>query len=262
MNISEMLGDSFRYAISDYQKFLIFGVIVVLANLQIIFSNWAIENYIVIISSIISLIFSFVFLGYLVSMVRDTINNIDEMPDLDFGSNIVEGIKAIILTIVYYIIPFIITILVAILTGVFDSSLKIYSIAMEGFASNTTDLQAYILTNVPQTTFETLFISMVITIIVGIILFIIFSIFSTIGFARFAKYKSLSEGLSIGKVFDDIKTIGIGRIIGWIIVLIIIAFVIGFIIGILNMIPYIGVILSYLVGYTYRRNRAPSRCGC
>lgn len=51
-------------------------------------------------------------------MVRDTINNIDEMPDLDFGSNIVEGIKAIILTIVYYIIPFIITILVAILTGV------------------------------------------------------------------------------------------------------------------------------------------------
>lgn len=85
---------------------------------------------------------------------------------------------------------------------------------MEGFASNTTDLQAYILTNVPQTTFETLFYLNGHYYYCWNYFIYYIQYFSTIGFARFAKYKSLSEGLSIGKVFDDIKTIGIGRIIG------------------------------------------------
>lgn len=39
------------------------------------------------------------------------------------------------------------------------------------------DLQTYLFNTIPQSTFETLFISIVITLIVGIILFIVFSIF-------------------------------------------------------------------------------------
>ena len=85
MNISDMLGDSFRYAISDYKKFLIFGIIVLLGNLYSVFQNWSLNGAILLIGSIVSLIFIFVVIGYLVNIVRNTINNVDELPELDFG---------------------------------------------------------------------------------------------------------------------------------------------------------------------------------
>ncbi|KZX13982.1 hypothetical protein [Methanobrevibacter oralis] len=68
MNISDMLGDSFRYAISDYKKFLIFGIIVLLGNLYSVFQNWSLNGAILLIGSIVSLIFIFVVIGYLIAV--------------------------------------------------------------------------------------------------------------------------------------------------------------------------------------------------
>ena len=186
--------------------------------------------------------------GYLVNIVRNTINNVDELPELDFGNNILDGIKAFILIFIYYIIPFIITLLVATLTGGLFAGIEILSVAFGAIENNVADLQTYLFNTIPQSTFETLFISIVITLIVGIILFIVFSIFSSIAFARFSKYESLSEGLNFGEVFNDIKTIGTGKVISWLILLIIVIIVIGLIVGILNLVPYIGIVLGFLLG--------------
>ena len=40
-------------------------------------------------------------MGYLVNIVKNTINNVDELPKLDFGNNILDGIKAFILIFIY-----------------------------------------------------------------------------------------------------------------------------------------------------------------
>ena len=64
-----------------------------------------------IISSVLGLIgviASLITLGYGVSVVKNAIIKSDEIPDFDLQTNIVDGLKMAVISIVYYIIPFVI----------------------------------------------------------------------------------------------------------------------------------------------------------
>ena len=54
--------------------------------------------------------------------------------------------------------------------------------------------------------------------------------------------------MNFGEVFNDIKTIDTSKVISWLILLIIVIIVIGLIVGILNLVPYIGIVLGFLLG--------------
>ena len=65
---------------------------------------------------------------------------------------------------------------------------------------------------------------------------------------RLAKYDEIGEALNFKEVIGDIKEIGIGRYIGWYILLLVISIVLGFILGLITAIPYIGILIAFLVG--------------
>ena len=104
-----------------------------------------------------------------------------------------------------------------------------------------------IVSTVPPEVWSGLFAGLGVTVIVAVILFFIFGIFQQIGLCRLAKYDSFGEAFSFGKIFEDIKEIGVLRLIGFLIVLAIIIFILGFIISLIGSIPYVGLLIVALI---------------
>ena len=208
MSLTEIFTDSLKYPFSDMTKFCILGVIMAISSLGSLDLG---NETLTLILGIIGLIASIIAGGYGVSIVKNAIIRSDEIPDFDLQTNLIDGIKMIILAIVYYIIPFIITVIIAFASGFFNQ----------------------------------------ITVIIGIILLVIFTLLLYMGVCRLAKYNSLSEGVDIPEAARDLKRIGIGKIIGWMVLLIVIISIITFISMILTSIPYIGFLISAFLVSTY-----------
>jgi len=239
MKIEEIFKDGLKYPSKNWKIVLTLGLLTIIANIVLIIpaigislNNVGFSGIILTIFSIISLIINLIIVGYSFSIIRDTVNNIDTVPELDIGSNIVNAIKILLISIAYYIIPLIIIILVAIATGAFDNLAQV--IALSGGAISN-ELAA------------NLFVSFFTVMIVGIILLIIVALIETIGIARFAEKGNMKAAFEFSEIFNTIKKIGWGKYIVWYILLCIIIFIIGFIIGIINLIPIVGVIITLLV---------------
>lgn len=220
MSIGEIFSDAIKYPFNDITKFVIVGVIALIASLTSVIASFGVDSSaITAIASIISLIFSIVLLGYGISVIKKGIENSDEIPDIDFRKNITDGIKAIIIEIVYFIIPIIIAVLVLGVGGLVGAGLDhvVMGLGLSG--------------------------------LVVVIIFIIFAIFETVAIARFADTDDLGAALSIGEVIADVQRIGILNIILFVIVAFIIIFIASLITGLIGQIPYVGVIIaSILIG--------------
>lgn len=91
--------------------------------------------------------------------------------------------------------------------------------------------------------------SLWITIIVGIILFIIFGLAAFMAECRLANSENLMYSLNISEALGDISRIGIGKLIATLIIIAIIAAIIRLIVGgLLGLIPYVGEILTGILG--------------
>lgn len=240
MGITESIKYGFSYATSDYQKLLIFGIICILASLSSVVIGFGIKNNesLFAVTGIIAFIFSIVVGGYRLSVLKKNIEGESDLPDLNIKDNFIDGIKLIVLEIVYYLIPAIITILIAVITvGASIASLG-------GETLNSTANETALLNPAFLGTFLTGF---AIVIIVGIILFIIFAFFEFMGASRLAKTGSLSEGLSFKQSYADAKSIGFGPLLGWIILVGIIIFIITLIGSLITLIPYVGALITALI---------------
>lgn len=177
------------------------------------------DSFLVIIAFIISVLFSFVMAGYSLNVLKNGIDNSIEIPEFDFANNFVDGIKLLVIYIVYFIIPTVITIALLFIFGAIEAGLD----KMVG--------------------------SLGIWTVVAVILFIIFGIFGTVAQARFAMSNSIGNALSIGEVFDDVKRIGIVKILIFLIVVSILLIVYGGLLGIVTVVPIIGtIIIDILLG--------------
>ena len=183
-------------------------------------------------------------------MIKGGTEGDDTLPDFDYVKQFVNGIKALILDIIYFIIPAIITIIVASATGLFTSFTKIVYISIDAMSKNANNLTT-IMAAVPKTTMNTFTNALTITLIVAIILFIIFSLMSLTGLVRFAKTGSGTEGLRFRQILRDMSKVGLIKIIVTLIVIYIIAFVLSLIIGLIGLIPYIGVFIGIFVGVPF-----------
>ena len=218
MGLGDIISDSVQYPFSDIQKFLIVGVISLFSGLSSLFGNWGIDSFILItLAGIIGLIFTLMLSGYSISVTKYAINHSSQLPDLDFQNNLIDGIKALIISIVYFIIPIIITLIFAIITGAIGAGLNQLVAGLGVFA------------------------------VIAVIVFIFFAIFEIVALARFADTGELGEALNIGEVIEDVKKIGIGKIILFAIVSVIIIIIASLIVSLLGIIPFIGILIAQLI---------------
>ena len=227
MNLREIIMDAIKFPISDTRKFLIFCALIIIMSLSTVLPSYGVkDNTLSLILTLVTLIVAIIVLGYCVEVIKSGADGDDTLPDFDYVKQFVNGIKALILDIIYFIIPAIITIIVASATGLFTSFTK-------------------------KTTMNTFTNALTITLIVAIILFIIFSLMSFTGLVRFAKTGSGTEGLRFRQILRDMSKVGLIKIIVTLIVIYIIAFVLLLIIGLIGLIPYIGVFIAIFVGIPF-----------
>lgn len=218
LSLVEIFSDAIRYPFSDITKFLIVGVISLLAGLSSIVNSFGIDNSAIsLVAVLITIIFALILSGYGVGVIKKGIQHSDEIPDIDLVANLVSGIKVLIIGIVYFLIPIIITFILLVITGTIGATLDNVSAGL-GFGT-----------------------------IIAVILFAAFAILETVAVARFADSEELGSALSIGEVIEDIKRIGIVEILAFVVVAVIIivaAFIISVLIG---LVPYIGAIIGTLL---------------
>ena len=248
MNLREIITDAIKYPISDTRKFLIFCVLIILMSLSTILPSYGFNNSTLsIILSIVTLIVSFIVLGYSVDVVKGGTEGDVTLPDFDFVKQFVIGIKALILEIIYFIIPAVIVIIIASASGLFSSFTNIIYTSIDAMANNTSNL-TMIMAAIPKSTMNTFTNALTITLIVAIVLFIIFSLMSFTGLVRFAKSGSGIEGLRFRKILKDMANVGFVKIIVTLIVIYIISLALAVVIGLIGLIPYIGVFISIFIG--------------
>ncbi|MDL2247038.1 DUF4013 domain-containing protein, partial [Methanobrevibacter sp. OttesenSCG-928-K11] len=235
----DIFKESLVYPTKNWDKLLILGVLIIIANLVTVMATIGIElqsidsmGIILGILAIVGLIISIIVGGYSFSIIKDTINNLDTLPEFEFLTNFVDGLKVFVVSIVYYLIPTIITLIIAYLTGVFDNIVKILP-----YVNGTT---------VPETLITNLAISSSVTFIIGIILMIIFTLLLTIAIPRMADKDSFGEAFAFKKIFNTIGDIGWGNYIVWYILLVIILMVISWITALITFIPIIGMIIALI----------------
>ena len=249
MEFGEIFRDAIKYPFLDYQKLLILGVLYVLINVPTILGQFGFRNGAVsIIFFIVFLVLNLIILGFTLDVIKNAVNLNDEIPDFDWTKNFVDGIKYLLVAIAYYIIP---TIVVSII-GFASLSSFFAAIGEKGWkAISSATSPDVAISAIPAHAWSSLATGLTVTLIVGIILFLIFAIFKTVGLCRLAKYGSLDEAFKFGEIIDNIKEIGILRIIGFLIVLIIMVTILGMVIGFLSIIPYVGIIIGYIVGNSF-----------
>ena len=203
MGLGDIISDSVQYPFSDIQKFLIVGVISLFSGLSSLFGNWGVNNFIIItLAGIIGLIFTLILSGYSIRVTKYAIDHSNNFPEFDLQNNLIDGIKSLIIAIVYFIIPIIITAILAVITGAIGAGLNQMIASLGVFA------------------------------IIAVIVFIFFAIFEIVALARFADTGELGEALNIGEVIEDVKKIGIGKIILFAIVALIIIIIASLIVSI------------------------------
>lgn len=218
MSIGDILSDAISYPFSDITNFLIVGVLAVLACISTVLAPFGIDGGITgAIVAIIGFIFSLILSGYSVDVIKKGIESSNDFPNIDLQENLVNGIKAMIISIVYMIIPTIIAIVLLFIFGGIGAGID-HIFASLGLAS-----------------------------IIVIILFILFGIFEIVALARFADTKELGEALNIGAVIEDAKRIGFLKVILLVVIIMIIVLVASVIIGLFALIPVIGTIIATLL---------------
>ena len=251
MNLREIIMDAIKYPLSDTRKFLIFCVLIILMSLSTILPSYGLKNdTLTLILSLVTLIVSFIVLGYSVDVIKGGVEGDEILPDFDYVKQFVNGIKALILDIIYFIIPAVIIIIVASASGLFTSFTEIVYASIDAISNGASDF-TMIMAAVPQSTMATFTNALTVTLIIGIILFIIFSLMAFTGLVRFAKSGSGIEGLRFKQILKDMSKVGFVKIIVTLIVIYIIAFALAVVIGLIGLIPYIGVFIGMFIGIPF-----------
>jgi hypothetical protein len=85
MNLREIIMDAIKYPISDTRKFLIFCVLIILMSLSTVIPSYGVKNSTLdIILTLVTLIVSFIVLGYSVEVIKGGTDGGDTLPDFDF----------------------------------------------------------------------------------------------------------------------------------------------------------------------------------
>jgi len=210
MDIGDAISDSIKYPLSDFGKLLILGIILIIP------------------------IVNFIGAGYFIRAMKASLVGISELPSFDDAGNLfVDGLKVLVVSIVYFIIPIILMVIAWILT-IFGNSAIYYN--NYSYADPTYGIIALALMG-----------------LAGLLEFIIIP-FLLVGLANMAYNDSeLGAAFRFSEIMSMIREIGWGEFIIWYIVLIVFLAIMGVVlwflafIGILLLFILIGIILLPLL---------------
>lgn len=211
MDIGEIISDSIKYPSQDWKKIIILGILIIL--------------------SIYLIIPIVLVMGYFFRILKSSIAGFDELPDFDeWGEMFIDGLKMFVVQFVYLLIP-----LIVIFVGAW-ASIASMSVTASGNVAN-----------------PNLFLGLMGgTAIIGFILAIIFQLIGSIAVANMALNDSeFGAAFRFSEILELISMIGWGKYIIWYIVMIIIGIVFMVIASVLQIIPFIGMIIATLVVYPY-----------
>ncbi|MDO5832847.1 MAG: DUF4013 domain-containing protein [Methanobrevibacter sp.] len=266
MEITEIIKDSFMFPANNLKALAIYIAITFVMGIIFaggIFSGIGAQNsalYAVLsfILFIIAILVGFILSGYEIDVIKTGIDFEDLAPDFDWKADLIRGIKAVIVAIVYFIIPAIITLIVAFITNVPGNIVSVTQyINQTALNANGTVVANSVLEMVPDSVMSGLVGSVSITLLVATILFIIFSFIQVMANSRLANTDSLGEALNIPEAFRDITRIGVGKVIATLILVFIIALIIGAILSaVYQQVPQLSIlniiVTPYLMFFTNR----------
>lgn len=266
MEIIDIIKDSFMFPANNLTALAIYiaitFVIGILAGIGAAVGALAANSgaFVIVaaIMFILALVVSFVLAGYEVDIVKTGIDLEDVAPSIDFKNDLVRGIKAIIVAIVYFIIPAIITLIVAFLTNVPGNVVNVMGYVNQTVAnSNGTVVANTVLEMVPKDVMGNLVGSLSITLLIALVLFIIFSFFHYMANARLANTDSLGEALNIPEAFKDLSRIGYGKVIATVILMVIIVSaitgILSFVYGKIPMLSILNIIVTPFLMFALNR---------
>ena len=217
MDLGKIVVSSFKYPFRNLRKLPVLFLLFIL--ISVIPIGMVYDNRCVTIIGLVAF-FAFVLIvpGYLLSIVKSGFLGSGMMPSFDFGANIYDTVRLLVLRLVYMIVPVL----------VFFTVLSFGSSSMELL-------------------YEWKILSFLLSISFGFIIvvvtFIIFEVLLFFAKARLAYLNSLQEALMINKVVDDIRNIGIFNIIKWVIIMVILMSVFYFVASWVMSIPYVGFLI-------------------
>lgn len=205
MDYGNMVGESFDYAkeavVGKWNKWLMLVIATILLGLPL--------------------------MGYAMKVLRGE----KPAPEVaDWGTLFIDGIKYLIVTLIYAIPVIIIAFLV-----IGAGAVAVMSSAGPDIMAGDTPA----MTSTMMAGFGAIAAGLIIVIILAVII----SLFEMIGIVRFARTGSIGEAFNFSQILATIGKLGWGSYILALIILGITAIIFGFIVSILMMIPIIGVIL-------------------
>ena len=216
MDIGDIFSDSLGYPSKSLKRVVVLGILSLFSILIIPF---------------------FMLFGYALRVMRKSIEGETEPPVFDdLGAMIVDGLKYLVVSIVYFLIPMI-------LMGI-----GITSAITSGTSCDMMDCSASIITILAG---SGLFL-------LGVLLLLVISVIETIGVANMAHTGKLGAAFRFGEILRIIGSIGWGRYIIWYIILNIIVLlctVAGLLAGIIPIVGalvYVLLIAPYATIFQYR----------
>lgn len=208
---------------------------------------------------ILGIIASFVISGYQLGILKSGIDHVDDAPEFDWKNDFINGIKLLIVNIVYFIVPAIIVLIIGLITNIPGNIANVVKEAALSPANVTAMASStgISLSAVSPSTMAALGGSIAITGLIAVVVFIIFAFLATMGEARLANTGSLAEAVNIPEAYKDITKIGVGKVIATILIAIVVVAVIqgilGYIYGQIPQISIVSVLVTpYLVFFTQR----------
>lgn len=236
MEIIDIVKDSFMFPTKNLKALVLYMVIMIACfacvAVGVVFAIFAFADSIAylagtLIFAIIAVLILFILLGYSIDIIKTGIDLQDEAPDFDWQNDLIKGIKAVIVDIVYFIIPAILTLFVAIVTNVPGNIIHMVNELNKTAVSTNGTVVASSLEMIPTYFITHLLGSVVTTVVVALLLFIIFSFIQYAANARLANTGSLSKALNFIEAFKDISKMGFGKVIATVVLMILITFAIN-----------------------------------
>ncbi|HML04506.1 MAG TPA: DUF4013 domain-containing protein [Methanobacterium sp.] len=224
MEISDIFKDAFKFPASNWNRFLILGIIILASTLLAMPTIYFKNNPYILLTFLIAYIIQLFIMGYTLRTIKISINGEDELPAFNkWIEMFIDGIKIFIISLLYSIIPSIF-IIIGVFIAVFSSI-------------HTGNLQLNFLN--PAT---------LVFLAIGGLLYILVMFFYQIGIANMAYHGKLEAALRLSEIRNIIRKIGWKKYLAVFIILIIISGASSVFGYFLNRMPvYLPIIFAILI---------------
>ena len=250
MDVADIIKDSLKFSLDNPFIWAMMAVLFFITSVLTVVSNNVGEVGQAIIL-IINLIVEVIVMGYCLKLVRNQIDGseVTTVNVVDLATNVVDdfinGIKLLIVNIVYFIIPIIIITILGYLSGSIDkicNSILYVSdaLAKAGASANVAD----VISTMPADMMTNLLSSFVFIAVVGVVLLVVFGLLDAIACAKLAETGDVLASLNFIDVAHKIGDIGVVKYFVFIVLLAVMLVILALVSGIVEMIPGVGSILA------------------